>query len=41
MSLQEPDNYKVESNAKIVKWSDGTYQLAIGKEFFDIQNEAV
>mmetsp|Transcript_7267 Transcript_7267/g.15689 ORF Transcript_7267/g.15689 Transcript_7267/m.15689 type:complete len:319 (-) Transcript_7267:222-1178(-) len=27
-----------ESNAKMVKWSDGSYTLHIGKEAFDIQN---
>jgi len=27
-----------ESNTKLVKWSDGSYTLHIGKEAFDIQN---
>ena len=27
---------KIETNAKIVQWSDGTYSLAIGDEFFEI-----
>jgi hypothetical protein len=30
-----------ESNAKIVQWSDGTYSLAIGDEFFDMNIEAL
>jgi hypothetical protein len=30
---------KIESNAKIVEWSDGTYSLAIGDEFFAISKE--
>jgi hypothetical protein len=29
-------NKKLESNAKIVEWSDGTFQLIIGEEHFDI-----
>jgi RNA polymerase-associated protein LEO1 len=30
---------QIESNTKIVKWSDGTYSLAIGDEFFDMNIE--
>ncbi len=33
--------YNIESNAKIVKWSDGSYSLAIGDEFFEISVEAL
>jgi Leo1-like protein len=33
--------FQVESNAKIVKWSDGTYSLAIGEEFFDMNIESL
>ncbi len=29
----------MESNAKIVQWSDGTYQLAVGGQLFDIRKE--
>jgi hypothetical protein len=29
-------NKKIESNAKIVEWSDSTFQLLIGDEYFDI-----
>ena len=29
----------IESNAKIVQWSDGSYSLTIGEEIFDIQAE--
>lgn len=31
----------MESNAKIVKWSDGSYQMVIGKEFLDISKDRV
>jgi RNA polymerase-associated protein LEO1 len=31
------DDRKVESNAKIVEWSDGSLQLIIGEEYFDIK----
>jgi len=37
MDLRVKDAPKIESNAKIVRWNDGSYQLAIGKQFFDIQ----
>jgi hypothetical protein len=30
------NNRKIESNARIVEWSDGSYQLIIGEEHFDI-----
>ncbi len=29
----------IESNARIIEWSDGTYQLAVGKQLFDIRME--
>lgn len=29
----------MESNTKIVQWSDGTYSLAIGDKFFEISIE--
>ena len=30
---------KIESNTKIIQWSDGTYSLAIGDEYFDLNIE--
>ena len=30
---------KVESNAKLVQWSDGSFSFVIGDEFFDIRQE--
>jgi hypothetical protein len=30
---------KIDTNAKIVQWSDGTYALSIGDEFFDLSIE--
>mmetsp|Transcript_15166 Transcript_15166/g.14761 ORF Transcript_15166/g.14761 Transcript_15166/m.14761 type:complete len:155 (-) Transcript_15166:215-679(-) len=35
------DEKKIESNAKIIKWSNGSYSLAIGEEMFDIQMEPI
>ena len=31
------NNKKIQSNAKIVEWSDGTYQLIIGDDYYDIK----
>jgi hypothetical protein len=31
------NDYKILSNSKIVEWSDGSYQLVIGDEYFDIK----
>lgn len=28
--------YKVESNARLIKWDDGSYQLAIGDILYDV-----
>ncbi|CDW86789.1 UNKNOWN [Stylonychia lemnae] len=39
MDLYTPNNKKIESNAKIVQWSDGTYSLAIGNELFEMSIE--
>lgn len=30
---------KTQTNTKVVEWSDGTFSLAIGDQFFDIQME--
>ena len=32
-------NQKVESNAKLIEWSDGSYGLAVGDEIFEIREE--
>ena len=29
----------IESNARIIEWSDGTYQMALGKQLFDLRFE--
>lgn len=29
----------IESNSKVVQWSDGSYSLAIGDEYFDLNIE--
>lgn len=31
----------MESNTKVVEWSDGTKSLVIGDQIFEIQTEAV
>jgi hypothetical protein len=36
LELKKKNNKKIESNAKIVEWSDGTWQLIIGDEMIDI-----
>jgi len=36
MMFEQKEAKKMVSNAKIVKWSDGTFQMAIGDEFFNI-----
>ncbi|KAK9449983.1 Leo1-like protein-domain-containing protein [Limtongia smithiae] len=33
--------HELESNAKIVRWSDGSYSLKLGSEIFDIQHMPV
>lgn len=30
---------EIESNTRIIEWSDGSYQLAVGKQLFDIRFE--
>ena len=32
---------KIESNSKLIEWSDGTFGLAIGDEIFEIRNEEI
>ena len=32
---------KMESNAKVVEWSDGTKSLVIGDQVFEVQSENV
>jgi hypothetical protein len=36
-----PSNIKMISNTKIVEWSDGTMQLLIGNEYFDINKSII
>ena len=31
--------FQIESNSRIVEWSDGSLSLAIGDQFFDIRRE--
>eukprot|EP00826_Nyctotherus_ovalis_P041614 TRINITY_DN4220_c0_g2_i8.p1 TRINITY_DN4220_c0_g2~~TRINITY_DN4220_c0_g2_i8.p1 ORF type:complete len:180 (+),score=58.04 TRINITY_DN4220_c0_g2_i8:251-790(+) len=31
---------EIESNARIVQWSDGSYQIALGKQLFDFRFES-
>ena len=31
------DNTKVQSNARLVEWSDGSFGMYIGKEYYDIE----
>ena len=28
---------QIESNARLIKWSDGSYQLAIGDKLYDVE----
>eukprot|EP00347_Sterkiella_histriomuscorum_P000899 403374095 len=39
LEIDQSDHRRIESNAKFVQWSDGTYSLAIGDEFFEINME--
>lgn len=39
LEIDQASHAKVESNTKIVQWSDGSYSLAIGDEFFEINME--
>lgn len=35
--IEKPNaNYKMQTNCKMVEWTDGTLQLVIGNEYFDI-----
>ena len=36
LNLEKKSHKKIESNTKIVEWSDGTWQLVIGDEHIDI-----
>ncbi|KAJ3368480.1 hypothetical protein GGF31_006299 [Allomyces arbusculus] len=36
-----PDRMTVQSNAQLVKWSDGTYSLLVGDEYFDVTTQPV
>jgi hypothetical protein len=35
-NIEDKENKGIKSNSRIVEWSDGSYQLLIGNEFFDI-----
>jgi hypothetical protein len=35
------DTPKMESNTKLVEWSDGTKSLVIGNQTFEIQSEGM
>lgn len=41
LGLQVPQSQKMESNARVVQWSDGTSSLAIGDQLFEITKEPV
>lgn len=36
LNIENQDRRHIESNARIVEWSDGSFQLIIGNEYFDI-----
>jgi hypothetical protein len=35
-NIEDKENKGIKSNSRIVEWSDGSFQLLIGNEFFDI-----
>lgn len=37
--LDDEGNTKKESNARIVRWSDGSYSLHLGSEIFDVYRQ--
>ncbi len=39
--VKSAQNYKMQSNCKIVEWSDGTIQLVIGSNYFDVNPSAM
>lgn len=41
LGMRMVNNKVMESNAKIVEWSDGTKSLVIGDKHFEIQTEPV
>lgn len=41
LELKKMTNKKVETNAKIIEWDDGTFQLVVGDEFIDINPSEV
>uniref|UniRef100_A0A6P7H0P6 Another transcription unit protein n=1 Tax=Diabrotica virgifera virgifera TaxID=50390 RepID=A0A6P7H0P6_DIAVI len=38
-SMDDEGNMKKESNARIVRWSDGSYSLHLGSEIFDVYKQ--
>jgi len=36
LGIKDKINKKIETNSKIIEWSDGSYQLVIGDTYFDI-----
>lgn len=34
-----PKDLNIESNARLVQWSDGKYSLVIGNEYFEVSEE--
>jgi len=39
--VKTAQNYKMQTNSKIVEWSDGTMQMIIGSNYFDINPSAM
>ena len=39
VTKESVDKFGVESNARLVEWSDGTFSIAIGDELFEIRQE--
>lgn len=37
--VDDDGNVKKESNARMVKWSDGSYSLHLGSEIFDVYKQ--
>lgn len=41
VGLDQTENKKLESNTKVIEWSDGSVSLVIGEQTFEIQAEKV
>lgn len=41
VGLDQKENKKLESNTKVIEWSDGSVSLVIGEQTFEIQAEKV